>query len=473
MAISTWSTTPANNTQAVPNGWPNTALVSDELSIGRQHMADIRTWYETAEWIDLGDVPTYISATVFTVPTDRTSFYLIGRRLKMYGSTMGTFYGSVISSIYDGVATTTITVDIDGGNVLTNNISQVWIGILSSQNSSIPPSVFQDRNILISGDFRTAPWQQGTSFNSGGIYPNNDGTYLVDNWILISDGNNVVNVSKDTDNSCKFIVNVVNKKFGFVQLIENAKMPPIIDDGQVSVIIEAKSSGIDNLRCAILAWTGTINAPTKDVVSAWGASGTNPTWVVGYTAENSATNLPLTSSYKEFRISNISVDTLNTNNLALVFWTDDTVTSVNDTVNVKRVKLQVSPNATQFEFISPADALFYAQTYYAKTFDQGTAPAVGAGSTGAITYYAEVAPTVFGADGRQWFFPATMIAIPSVTIWSPFSNPNGEWQTLSGATPTSGSSAYTSRATSSIVIGGPSRGIRYFVHVTADARIGV
>lgn len=45
MTISDWSTTPASNNAAPPNGWPEGMVPPSINDAGRQMMADIRTWY--------------------------------------------------------------------------------------------------------------------------------------------------------------------------------------------------------------------------------------------------------------------------------------------------------------------------------------------------------------------------------------------------------------------------------------------
>jgi hypothetical protein len=46
MPIGSWSTTPASNNAAVPNGWPEGMAPSGVNDVGRQMMADIRTFYD-------------------------------------------------------------------------------------------------------------------------------------------------------------------------------------------------------------------------------------------------------------------------------------------------------------------------------------------------------------------------------------------------------------------------------------------
>jgi hypothetical protein len=76
-------------------------------------------------------------------------------------------------------------------------------------------------SLLHNPDFRVAT--RGTSFTSAGNFPNNDGAYLLDGALLLSDGNNVANVDQElttvplsADAAAKVTVATANKKFGFL-----------------------------------------------------------------------------------------------------------------------------------------------------------------------------------------------------------------------------------------------------------------
>lgn len=146
MGIEAWSTTPANNNSAPPDGWPEGMAPSAVNDTARQQMADHRSKWEDAQWFDWGHTPTQASATTFKIPTNLTSTYSVGRRLKLYGSVMGTFYGTITASSY-AAPDTTITVSIDGGSSLTNNLSRVYTSILTPTNIALPrrPSFFAYR----------------------------------------------------------------------------------------------------------------------------------------------------------------------------------------------------------------------------------------------------------------------------------------------------------------------------------------
>ena len=123
--ISAWSTTAANNNSSPPDGFPENQLPSTLNNAARELMAAIRTFYQAAAWIDLGDTPTYASTTTFTVPGDQTAFYTVNRRIRCTDAT--TLYGYISSSVY--VASTTVTVVLDSGS-LSASLSAVAVGLL-------------------------------------------------------------------------------------------------------------------------------------------------------------------------------------------------------------------------------------------------------------------------------------------------------------------------------------------------------
>ncbi|WP_216071890.1 hypothetical protein, partial [Acinetobacter baylyi] len=88
-----------------------------------------------------------------------------------------------------------------------------------------PASGGVNKNYLINGGFAIA--QRGTSFTSTGG-ANNDDTYTLDRWYILSDTNDVIDVTQDTTTvptngqfAIALDVETVNKKFGIATIIEN------------------------------------------------------------------------------------------------------------------------------------------------------------------------------------------------------------------------------------------------------------
>lgn len=114
MTIRDYSTTPASNNAAPPNGWPEGQAASTVNDCARQMMAEIRESFEELPYFDYGDDPTRVDNDTFTVAGDLTARYPVGSRVKLVGATTGTGRISVSSH---AAGTTTIDVVMDSGNV--------------------------------------------------------------------------------------------------------------------------------------------------------------------------------------------------------------------------------------------------------------------------------------------------------------------------------------------------------------------
>jgi len=211
------------------------------------------------------------------------------------------------------------------------------------------------RNALINPEFSVA--QRGTSFTAATTPANNDDQVLLDRWILLSDGNDIVDVSQDTDAptnsnySCKSLVATINKKWGFLQIVENANAVSF-EGKTVSLSFQAKTTAakiINKIRAAVISWDGAADAPTTDIVNAWNASGTDPTLVANWTYENTPTDLVLTTSWKKFVIEDIDIDTASMKNFGVFIWVDDTDAALNDELFLGQIQLNLGSNVLPFQ----------------------------------------------------------------------------------------------------------------------------
>ncbi len=114
------------------------------------------------EWIASNYVPTFISATSFSVPGDVTAVLEVGRRLKTTDSA-GVNYSRILTSSF-AAGVTTVTVLVDGGLLLDSGLSTISYSILSVTNSAIPISLTPQsiKNPIVNGGFRIS--QAGTTF---------------------------------------------------------------------------------------------------------------------------------------------------------------------------------------------------------------------------------------------------------------------------------------------------------------------
>ena len=148
-----YDTTAANNS-ATGTGAVSVAegmLPSNINNAFRSVMADIRQHYNEAEWIEYGDgagtyTATYASATSFTIDgANVTAIYHAGRRVKAVASTPGTIYGTISSTSFS--TNTTVNVTWDSGNLSSEAITSIHIGVLAKTNNSIPTGVIATANI--------------------------------------------------------------------------------------------------------------------------------------------------------------------------------------------------------------------------------------------------------------------------------------------------------------------------------------
>ena len=237
----------------------------------------------------------------------------------------------------------------------------------TTQNTSAYGGGFAFRNKLINGGFDIA--QRGTSFTSTSS-ANNDDTYNLDRWYVLSDGNDAVDITQTTTvptgakYSIGLDVETVNKKFGIAQIIENANCYDAIG-GNVTLSFQAKVSAttkLDNVKCAVVAWSGTADSVTSDIISAWGAEGTNPTLIANATYENTPANLNVTTSWATYSVT-ANVDTSSTTNIIVFIWSDVTDTTLGDFLYVTNVQLEKGSTATSFDYRPYGTELSLCQRY--------------------------------------------------------------------------------------------------------------
>jgi hypothetical protein len=278
-------------------------------------------------------------------------------------------------------------------------------------------------NVLINGCMRF--WQRGTSFTSATTPANNDDNYIADRWLLLSDGNDIVDVTQETStvptgfySAMKLDVETADKKFMIVQPVETRNADPLVG-GVCSLSFYARAGDsnatVDHLRAAVLSWDSTADTITSDVVSAWGAEGTNPTWATNWTMENTPSDLTLTTSYQRFTIENVSVDTASTANIAVVIWCDNSDGTVGDLVYITGVKLEYGSKATPFIHNDFATELTRCQRYYEKSYNLDDDPGTATNDNAAIytqpraTSYLNVAETFLTRKRTD----------PTISIYSP------------------------------------------------------
>ena len=282
------------------------------------------------------------------------------------------------------------------------------------------------KNAIINGDFRVS--QRGASgsaiYTAASAPLNSDDTYLHDRWLLLSDGDNIVDVSQSTEAptdgllSCALDVETVNKKFGIFQPIEQKNCMHMVGE-EVSLSFEAKVSDItkiDNIKAMVVSWDGAADTITSDIISAWNAEDTTPTLVANWTAENTASNLEVTAAWAKYTIPNISIDTASAKNIGVFIWSDGLCDTLVTFLYITKVQLELGAVSSEYEWRNITDELAMCQRYFCKSFSSDVA--IGTGDVNGINDF--FINGITNADHSIKFsvaFPIGMRSAPTVTIY--------------------------------------------------------
>jgi hypothetical protein len=260
------------------------------------------------------------------------------------------------------------------------------------------------KNALINGDFVIA--QRGTSFTSSTPFLNNNDLYTLDRWYLLSNGNNIVNVAQSSDAPTNQLTSVsmtvtatgAGIKFGIAQIIEQQNCVGLVGTN-VSLSFKCKISNarLSNVRAAVVAWSGTANSVTSDIISSW----TTPTLIANATFLNVIPAFTATTNWETYTIENISVPA-GTNNLIVFVWSDSTTGLAGDVLYCTDVQLESGAMATSFER-TPVDMSMDRCQRYAQLIETENNTGMG---------FAIVQGTIFSAFLR-WYFTTPMRVTPS------------------------------------------------------------
>tara|TARA_R100001082_G_scaffold105162_1_gene77047 strand:- start:905 stop:1966 length:1062 start_codon:yes stop_codon:yes gene_type:complete len=285
------------------------------------------------------------------------------------------------------------------------------------------------KNLLINGAMMVNQRGGGAAITSASTYNNNDDSYTLDRWNLVSDGNDIVDVSRSTTapdggslNSIELDVETDDKKFGIVQFIEAKDCHSIIGE-TVSVQFKAKVSNtrLADVRVGVIAWSSTADAPTSDIINAWNDASTNPTLASNLTFENTPASLSLTTSFATYKVEGISIDTSSTTNVAVFIWSQTLTNDVADKLYITDVQLEKGNIAGDYERKSFAQEWSDCQRYFFSSIGHDISKSGNTGVGNGYSFF------TIGDDHGDFLvdhkFAIEMRVDPSVTVVNTY--PNG------------------------------------------------
>ena len=334
-----------------------------------------------------------------------------------------------ISGVIEGSGATLLTAATDTRGQLLTALNTLYLGIDDGVG----------KNAIINGDFRVNQRRgDGTQYTAITTPANNDDTYLFDRWLLLSDGNDVVDVLQSPNaptgglGSIGLDVRTINKKFGILQVIEQKNCAHMIG-GTVSLSFEAKVTDvtkIDNVKAMVVSWDGAADTVTSDIVSAWNAEDSTPTLVANWTAENTASNIGVTETWAKYTIPNISIDTASTKNIGVFIWSDGYCDAAAEVLYITKVQLEKNSIATEYEWRNITTELAMCQRRYCKSYNHVVIPGTSTNVGLRDINISDVANAGYSFSFNIPF-PVTMADTPTVTLYD-FAGNSGKVSMSSG-----------------------------------------
>jgi len=257
------------------------------------------------------------------------------------------------------------------------------------------------KNRLINGAFNV---------NEAGVTTAADGVYHLDQWYALTESGSVT-IAQQTDqengqpsNLRMTQPDVGAKRIGSAQPIESINCRDL--RGQtVALRARVRCSSSQAIRWAVVEWTGTADAITKDVVNTW-SSGTFTTgnFFISTTTTIAATGniTPAANTWTDLLAS--ATISSSANNLIVFIWSEGTLAQ-NATLDLGAVQLAQGAQ-TPFEARTVGVELALAQQY--QIIYSSLSAAVASGQA-----YATVNTTAV------LHFPVKMRAAPSLTVVNP------------------------------------------------------
>ncbi len=284
----------------------------------------------------------------------------------------------------------------------------VWTAdpVQGDTTGATTPTLPANRNLVINGAF---------AINQRGATSVADDTYCLDRWyVLTSTGN--VTVARQAlqefgqPNNIRLTQpDATAKRIGLAQIVEAANSQGYRNT-LLTLSARVRCSVAQPIRYAVMAWDGTADSVTSDVVLDWAST--------SYTAGGfflssslsgivSGTITPTAGVWTD--ITPLVFDCPNAgNNIIVMFWTAGTLVQ-NGTLDISLVQLEPGNTANDFVRRSVRDELQDCQRYF---FQTGAAITMqGYGTAGTVFTYQTLA------------FPVTMRAAPTASAtWASGSN---------------------------------------------------
>lgn len=329
-------------------------------------------------------------------------------------------------------------------------------------------------------------WSRGVSFTSATTPANNDNQSIADNWTLLSDGNDRVNVARDASvpsgvpvrYSMKFTVSTGNFKHGAITF---AELDDALDVGLPSTtkplsasfwLRQGSVAGVKAVRAYLLNIKNA--TPSVDPVSVWGSGteGSDLTWnAADWEQVGASLTIDLDAigtAWTEFKIENRLMAAGGAGPIALAFAVDDALVASPASWHLAAV--QINRGARALPFLPSPIALERArcERYFESSFDDeaGAYPSAIQGVANALAIRNVSAGNPMALS---WQFRVPKFKVPTIQTFNP--RVAGTGFDDNAASSIAVASTTQNRKQTTIISANASANTTYYLGVAAAAQI--
>ena len=384
------------------------------------------------------------------------------------------FQDATSADVMTELGMTTFSQDLLTGN----GNAQAWRDDLLTE-AQIPLA-----NVLDNSDFQV--WQWGTSFTSTVPYTNatHDNSYVADQWKLLSDGNDIADVSRtgvnDVPPGAKSGITVTqnataNTKWGIWQVLESRVCEPLAGlEVTLSVYIKTGTDDLEHFELLAAEWSGTADdIGTSDPISAWNGAAVRPSFAGDWAFISGSQGSPVSSGTGWERFSVTFTMPASPNNVGILLCTKDNSFSAGASVQISGFKLEIGSTMTRYESKPYSVELAQCQRFYAKTFQDEVFPKDNVGFIGALGAMVNEWGGSSYAVALCWSLPVEMLKNPATVSYNPGSGTAGRFRSVAGVDRSVNTVLVDDQKKVMLSAAGSAGVVAeiYYVHATADARL--
>lgn len=194
-----------------------------------------------------------------------------------------------------------------------------------------------------------------------------DAGFFADRWIALNESGELI----ATEDEGAKLTATSSGKFGVLQIVPHRNLEQYLDSG-LSLSIDAKSNSMVKAKLALLSWEGNADEPTRDIVSNWNGTGTNPSLVADWNYESISEQITLSSEFHTIKLENVSIANSGAKNIALLLWIEGINT--NEYININNAQIIEHSSYISYKRSYYVDELIKCLQFYKKSYSLSHPP---------------------------------------------------------------------------------------------------